>query len=126
MKQGKILSRFAFGILFVFAGVNHFRSMDFYVAMMPPYLPWHRELVMLSGIAEMGLGALLLISRWSALAAWGIIALLMAIFPANIQMALHPEAFPWASPIVLWLRLPLQVVLMGWAYWYTRPDNPGH
>lgn len=89
---------------------------------MPPYLPWHLALVYISGVAEIGLGALLLFEQWSVLAAWGLMALLIAVFPANIHMALHPALFSWASPINLWLRLPLQGVLIAWAYWYTRSN----
>jgi uncharacterized membrane protein len=108
-------------VFFVIAGINHFRSPDFYVRMMPPYLPLHRELVWLSGVAEVVLGVLLLIPRTSIAAAWGLIALLAAVFPANVQMALHPETFPSLSPAALWLRLPLQGVLIAWAWWLTRP-----
>jgi uncharacterized membrane protein len=92
--------------------------------MMPPYLPWHGPLVFLSGVAEVVLGGLMLVPRWSVLAAWGIIALLIAVFPANIQMALHTDLYPTISPIALWLRLPLQGVLVLWAWWHTRPARP--
>lgn len=104
------------------AGINHFLSTGFYLRMMPPYLPWHTELVYISGVAEVLLGFLLLIRPTSAMAAWGIMALLVAVFPANLQMALHPSTFPEFSAVALWLRLPLQAVLIAWAYWYTRPD----
>jgi uncharacterized membrane protein len=90
---------------------------------MPPYLPWHLALVYISGIAELGLGALLLFQRWSVSAGWGLIALLIAVFPANIHMALLPELYTYASPLSLWLRLPLQFVLIAWAYWYTSPTS---
>ena len=116
----KKLTRYLLAILFVVAGVNHFLHTDFYVSIMPPYLPWHLELVYISGVAEMSLGLLLLLRRWSVHAAWGLIALLIAVFPANIHMALHPELYPTLSTLGLWLRLPLQGVLMWWAYRYTR------
>lgn len=115
---------FLFALFFILGGLNHFRSPAIYLRMMPPYLPLHRELVFLSGIAEVVLGILLLIPRTSVMAAWGLIALLVAIFPANLQMALHPEAFPGLSPVALWLRLPLQGLLIAWAYWLTRPIHP--
>jgi len=67
--------------LFIAAGANHFLNTPFYVSIMPPYLPWHLALVYLSGVAEMGLGALLLFEQWSVLAGWGLIALLIAVFP---------------------------------------------
>ena len=120
MTQLKTFSRYLLGMFFVFAGVNHFWNTPFYVAIMPPWLPWHLALVYASGVAEIVLGALLLFKRWQAFAGWGLIALCLAVFPANIHMALHPELFPQFTPTGLWLRLPLQLVLMAWAYWYTR------
>lgn len=113
-------SRYLLGLFFIAAGINHFWHVDFYLAMMPPWLPWHSELVALSGLAEITLGALLLFRRWQALAAWGLIALCVAVFPANVHMALHPELFRQFSPTGLWLRLPLQIVVIVWAYAYTR------
>jgi uncharacterized membrane protein len=112
--------RWLLGVLFVGAGVNHFLRPDFYVAIMPPYLPWHLELVYSSGVCEVGLGVLLLVRRWSVAAAWGLIALLVAVFPANLHMALNATAYPAFSPALLWFRLPLQGVLIAWAYWFTR------
>jgi uncharacterized membrane protein len=116
----KSATRVILGVAFVLAGLNHFVNPDFYVRIMPPYLPWHLALVYLSGIAEAALGALLLVPRWSRLAAWGLVALLVAIFPANVHMAMHPEAFPGVAPLLLYVRLPLQLVLILWAWWYTR------
>ena len=117
----KSATRYIFGAAFALAGINHFVNPDFYVRMMPPYLPWHLALVYLSGIAEVVLCGMLLVRRWSALAAWGLVALLVAIFPANLHMAMNPELFASvASPGMLWLRLPLQAVLILWAWWYTR------
>ena len=87
---------------------------------MPPYLPWHLGLVYTSGIAEIGLGSLLLFQRSSVVAGWGLIALLIAVFPANIHMALHPELYTYASPLNLWLRLPLHFVLVGLLVYETQ------
>lgn len=117
----KVASRYLLALLMMAAGINHFWHTAFYVAMMPPYLPWHLELVYLSGAAEILLGALLLFPRWQVLASWGIIALCIAVFPANDHMALHPELFTQFSPQGLLWRLPLQAVAMAWAWWYTRP-----
>jgi uncharacterized membrane protein len=69
---------------------------------------------------EVAPGILVLIPKYTAPAAWGLIALLIAVFPANLHMALNAELYPSLSPIALWLRLPLQGVLIAWAYWYTR------
>ncbi len=117
------LLRYLLGLLFMTAGINHFWHTAFYIAMMPPYLPLHLALVYLSGAAEISLGGLLLFSRWQVLAGWGLVALSVAVFPANVHMALHPELFPEFSPAGLWLRLPLQGVVMAWAWCYTR--RPG-
>ena len=122
MSRAKQISRYACGLLYVGAGVNHFVNPDFYVSIMPPYMPWHLALVYASGVAEVVLGAALLVRRFARLAAWGIIALLVAVFPANLHMALNPELFAWASPAGLYARLPVQALLIAWAYWYTRPD----
>lgn len=120
MASFKVLTRYLLGALFVVAGLNHFANPGFYVGIMPPYLPWHRELVAISGVAEIALGALLLFRRWTELAAWGLIALLVAVFPANVHMAVHTELYRSTSPGALWLRLPVQGLLIAWAYWYTR------
>jgi uncharacterized membrane protein len=116
----KTLARWLFGIFFIAAGANHFINPGFYIRMMPGYLPWHAELVAISGVAEIALGALLLVPRFQAAAAWGLIALLIAVFPANLNMALNAEQFPTVSPTALWLRLPVQGLLIACAYWYTR------
>jgi uncharacterized membrane protein len=87
---------------------------------MPPYLPWHLELVYASGFFEIVLGILLLVPKKSSLAAWGLIALLIAVFPANVHMALNTALYPAIDPVLLWLRLPLQGVLIAWAYLFTR------
>jgi len=111
------------GVAYLFAGANHFLKPEFYLQMMPAYLPWHALLVQVSGVAEMLLGVAVLIPRTRRLAAWGVIALLIAVFPANLNMALHPDAFPDAPAIALYLRLPVQLLLIAWAYWFTRPDQ---
>ena len=116
-------TRYLFGALFIAAGLNHFANADFYVGIMPPYLPWHVPLVYLSGFAEIALGALLFVQRWSTIAAWGLILLLIAVFPANLHMAVNAELYPRFSPTLLWLRLPLQGILIMWAYVYTSPQN---
>lgn len=113
------------GLFFVVAGLNHFVLTDFYLAIMPPWLPWHRELVWLSGLAELGLGALVLWPPARRLAGWGLIALCVAVFPANLHMALHPELFAQFPPLALWARLPLQAVAIAWIAWSTlNPPQP--
>lgn len=118
----KLVLRYVFGILFIVAGLYHFINPVFYLRIMPPYLPWHLFLVYLSGFFESALGILLLIPKFTRLAAWGLIALLIAVFPANVHMAMNPQLYPDIPPLALWLRLLLQAVLILWAYWYT--GNP--
>jgi len=117
----KTILQYLLCALFVLAGLNHFIDPALYLKIMPPYLPWHLLLVYLSGFFEIALGVLLLIPAFTRAAAWGLVALLVAVFPANIHMAVNPQLYPEIHPSALWLRLPLQAVLMAWAYWYTRP-----
>ena len=112
------------GVLFIAAGLNHFRNPDFYVKIMSPYLPWPCELVLISGVFEVLGGIGLLIPRLQVVAAWGLIALLVAVFPANLHMALHTEDYPELPPAVLWVRLPFQALFIAWAYWFTRVKPP--
>ena len=114
-----LVGRWIFAALFVAGGVGHFVKTDVYMRIMPPYLPYHRALVLLSGVFEVVLGLLLLVPTTSRPAAWGLIALLVAVFPANLFMYQHPEKFG-LSPTLLLIRLPLQGVLILWAYAYTR------
>jgi uncharacterized membrane protein len=117
-------------VLFVGAGVTHFTAPEFYVEIVPPWLPSPRALVWLSGVCEIGLGLLVLVPATRRLAAWGLVLLLLAVFPANVHMAVNdvqpPHAPAWMgrpTPLQLWLRLPLQFVLIAWAWWYTRDDR---
>lgn len=103
----------------------HFVQPDFYMKIMPPYLPLHLPLVYLSGFFEIALGLLLLVPRFSRLAAWGIVALLIAVFPANLYVYQHQDVLP-APPILHLLRLPLQGVFILWAFWHTRPSEGGN
>lgn len=107
-------------IFFVGGGVNHFLSANFYLKMMPPYIPWHQAMVAISGVAEIVLGVMALIPRTRRLAGWGLIALLIAVFPANVYMYQHPELFPNIPSRTLLFRLPFQAVFIAWAWWTTR------
>lgn len=115
--------KYSLGLSFVLAGLYHFINPAFYLRMMPSYLPWHLFLIYLSGFFETALGLLLLVPKYTRLAAWGLIALLVAVFPANVNMALNPQLFPDLPPVALWLRLPLQIVFIALAYWFTSGDR---
>lgn len=123
--RGRRFALLALGAFFVVAGANHFVNPDFYVGMMPPYLPAHLGLVYLSGVFEILGGILVLVPRTRVLAGWGLIALLLAIFPANIHMAVSPELFPDMSTGLLYARLPFQAVFIGWAYWADPARGSG-
>ena len=117
--------RILFGVTFIVAGALHLLFPRVYLRAMPPYLPMPQALVLVSGLAEMGLGAGLF-TRWSRWAAWGLIALLVAVFPANVHMALHPGQFgdllpkyPTARLALLWARLPFQGFVIACAYRFT-------
>ena len=127
MSRPKRILLYLMGAFYIFAGVNHFLRPEFYVQIMPPYLPWHLELVYLSGIAEIVCGVGLLIPRTRVLAAWATIALLIAVFPANIHVALNDVVMPGQTEglgIWNWVRLPFQFLFIAWAWWYTRDDAP--
>ncbi len=105
--------RFLAGPFFVLAGVLHFTHTKFYVAIMPDYVPAHRELVYASGVAEIAGGLGLMAPATRKPAGWWLIATLIAVFPANVHMALHPERFklPRAG---LYARLPVQGLFLAW------------
>jgi uncharacterized membrane protein len=102
------------GPVFIAAGANHFRNPRFYRAIMPDYLPAHDELVAASGVAEIAGGAALLHPRTRRLGAWWLIATLIAVFPANLHMALHPARYKQIPPAGLYARLPFQLVFIAW------------
>jgi uncharacterized membrane protein len=107
---------------FTYAGITHFTGPEFFVAIVPPYLPEPLLLVYVSGVAEIAGGLGVLVPRLRRLAGYGLLALLVAVFPANIHMALNPELFPQMSPTALIVRLPIQFVLAAWVWWATKPD----
>ena len=115
-------SRTVTGLVFVGAGALHFVAPGTYEKIMPPYLPLHRELVYLSGAAEVLGGFGLLAERTRAAAGVGLILLLVAVLPANVQMLIDARAAGKSSwwLALLWLRLPLQGVLATWVWRSSR------
>ena len=114
--------------LYIIAGLTHFVIPEAFAQIVPPIFPYPLALAYLSGIVEIALGIGVLFSRTRKLAAWGLVALLVAIFPANVYMAITDVTVTGVfgttldpSPTVRWGRLPLQAVLICWAWWYTRP-----
>ena len=106
-------------------GIKHFTSPSFFEAIVPNYLPAHQALVLVSGFFEIAGGIGLLIPPVRRTAGWGLGLLYLAVFPANINMALHPPPGYDTETIrvILWLRLSLQVVLIAWALWVSKSGN---
>lgn len=117
--------RLVLAIFFIFAGILHFVIPDAYARIVPPALPAPHLLVIISGIAEILGGIGLLVPFTQRAAAWGLVALLVAVFPANIYMAVAhvPASGILGLHWVQWLRLPLQIPLILWAMRYTRPPE---
>ena len=114
----KAVTRWLIGLFFVLAGANHFRQPALYVAMIPPLLPQKELLNQIAGVAEILGGLGLLIPGVRRFAAWGLILLLIAVFPANVYAALRGHMdYLNVSPAMLWLRLPLQAVFIAAVAW---------
>lgn len=118
---------YVLGLFFVTAGITHFTAPGFFRQIVPPMLPAPGLLVVLSGIAEIALGIAVMVPATRRLAAWGLVALLIAVYPANIYQAIAnptlvdpPTWMGQPTQPALWLRLPLQFVLIWWAWRYTR------
>jgi len=118
------IPRLLMGALYITTGTLHFVHTSTYLAIMPPYIPAHRALVFLSGAAEIagGLGILTPIPAIQRTAAWGLVALLIAVMPANIYMVTSHANFHTIPLWAVWLRLPLQLPLIYWAWRYARPN----
>ncbi|MEP7122040.1 MAG: DoxX family membrane protein [Byssovorax sp.] len=129
MRRLKIALRLLLAVAMVVVGVLHFVNPAGFVRIVPAYLPAPLALVLVSGAAEILGGLGLFVPRTRRLAAWGLVALYIAVFPANLNMALHQIPLgdaPIAPDKVwlLWLRLPFQALFIAWAVWLTRPDPP--
>jgi uncharacterized membrane protein len=123
MSSVKKVSLYIMSLFYVIAGIMHFVRPEYYTAIMPPYLPWHLGLVYVSGVCESLFGLLLLPRKTRRIAAWLIIALLVAVFPANIQMTINysNEHNPglWYTIV----RLPVQIFLVWWVWLYTKKSE---
>jgi uncharacterized membrane protein len=112
-------------VAMILAGVSHFTMTDTFVAIVPDYLPMHREIVLVTGVLEILGGLGLLVPATRRMTAWALIAFFVAVLPANVHQATHDLQPPGLemSPTMLWVRLPLQLVFIAWAWWMTRPDK---
>ena len=116
--------RILLAILFIVAGVLHFVIPEFYLKIMPPFLPFHLALIYVSGFFEILGGAGILVPRVRTLAGYGLILLLILVFPANIYMLFsNVEREGWTLfSFLLVLRLPLQLVFIWLVYWCTKEN----
>ena len=117
----KKLVLFGLSTFFIYTGIHHFVNPGFYLSIMPPAFPLHTEAVYISGFFEVVGGVCVLIPRLRKIAGWGLVALLVAVYPANIYMAITPEAFPDIHVALLYVRLAFQFVFFYWAFSVTRP-----
>jgi uncharacterized membrane protein len=125
MSKVKRILLWVMAIAYIFAGYNHLANPAFYLAIMPPDLPNPEWLNVISGLAEIVLGVFLLEPRTRIYAAWGIIALLIAVFPANMYVATQnvgAEGPGSGAGSANYIRLPFQALFLVWAWWYTKPD----
>ena len=124
MKLVKSVALYLSVIGYIYVGLLHFIQPDFFLKIMPPYLPYHLPLVYASGFIEIILGFCLFFKKLRFFAGWGLILLLIAVYPANIYLAFNetPQIALGISPFMAsWVRLPLQFVFIGLAYWFTKP-----
>ena len=121
----KKLVLFGLAAFFINVGVDHFVNPEFYLSIMPPAFPLHLEAVYISGFFEVLGGVGVLIPRLRKIAGWGLVALLVAVYPANIYMAITPEAFPEASVALLYVRLVFQFLFFYWAFSVTKSAYNG-
>ncbi len=109
----------------IVAGVKHFTDPEPFERIVPDFLPYHWSLVYSSGFLEVLAGVGLLIPQWSQAAAWTLVVLYIVVFPANLYQAIHNMDVPALphDPPLIWLRLPMQALLVAWAWWFTRDDD---
>ena len=122
----KCISIYVMSILYIYVGINHFIDTKSFLIIIPHYLQTiGLEIIYLSGIFEIILGILLIIPKYRKIASYGIILLLIAVYPANIYLAFNEEPqnlMGISSFMASWVRLPLQFIFLGLAYWHSR-DN---
>ena len=116
----KYFSLIVMGVFYISIGISHFTSPIWYVQIVPPYLPYKLELVYISGLFEILFGGMLFFKKTRFLAGWGLILLLIAVYPANIYLAQTNGAVMNTTPLIAWGRLPVQFIFVGLAYWQSK------
>ena len=116
----KPLSVIIMSWFYISIGISHFTDPNWFLQIVPPYLPFKLELVYVSGFFEIILGFMLILPSLRYYAGWGFILLLIAVYPANIYLAQTNGAAMNTSALVAWGRLPFQFLFIGIAYWHTK------
>ena len=122
----KFLTIIIMAFFYIYVGIRHFIEPEWFVQIMPPFLPYHFELVYISGFFEILFGTMLLFNRTRATACFLIILLLVAVYPANLYLAFNeaPQQALDISPLIAsWVRLPIQFIFIGIAYWHSKNIN---
>ena len=119
----KTLFIYVMGIGYIWVGVQHFIDTSFFLKIMPPSFPLHKESVYVSGVLEILFGSVIIIKKTRFYASWGIILLLIAVYPANIYLAFSDDAqqaIGVSSFFASWIRLPIQFALIALAYFSSK------
>ena len=116
----KLITIYLMSVFYIVIGIKHFTNVEWFMKIMPPYLPYHKELVYLSGAFEIILGLMIIFEKTRFLGSWGLILLLIAVFPANIYLAQTNGAAMNTSAAIAWGRLPFQAIFIALAYWHSK------
>tara|TARA_B100000575_G_C22523206_1_gene338590 strand:- start:33 stop:371 length:339 start_codon:yes stop_codon:yes gene_type:complete len=108
---------------YIYVGIDHFNNPNWYVRIVPPIFPYKLEVVYFSGVLEILFGVLLLIKRFRFFASWGLIVLLLSVYPANVYLAVTNGTVLDISSAAAWLRLPFQFLFIALAYWHLDIEN---
>ena len=116
----KHLTIYVMGLFYILVGIKHFQNPEWFIPIVPPILPYKLALVYISGFFEIFFGVILFIPKLRYVASWGLILLLIAVYPANIYLALTNGEAMDTTPLIAWGRLPFQFLFIGLAYWHAK------
>ena len=113
-------------LFYILVGLSHFKNPEIYVKIVPPILPYKLELVYISGLFEILFGTLSIFKKTRFLGSWGLVLLLLAVYPANIYLAITNGNAMDTSKLIAWGRLPIQLIFISLAYWHSDTENQGY
>ena len=119
-KKIKSISIYVMSFFYILVGLKHFQNPHWFVQIVPPPLPFKLEIVYLSGFIEIVFGVLILFKKFRFIIGWSLIALLIAVYPANIYLAMTNGVAMNTTPLIAWGRLPFQFIFIYLAYWHTK------